>query len=167
MNHTQYLAELDMTGPYGPLIWALVITIALAAFVSGWWTWWRSPARIQKLLRRDGLGLIELKDHFHLCFSDWLWSFLIALALTIALFVSFYFLLIKDEYLDLDFWNMLANSMMHNNTVFSEYHPMPYGILIAVVCGLTLGRLLGLAFGKNLGAKRVLLTSRLHRPLKH
>lgn len=155
-----------MTGSYGPLIWAFAITFSFAACLSGLWTWFRSPALTQNLIRRKGLGLIELRDYFHLRPGDWFWSFLFALIITFTLSISFYLLLSRDEYQGLPFWVMLTTSMFSSQTVFSEYRPMPYGILAAVLLGITLGRLLGLSMGKKLGAKRVLVTSRLRDPVK-
>jgi len=166
MKYTLYLAALDMSGSYAPLIWAFVITFALTACVTGFWTWCCAPARIQKRLRKDKMGLIELKNEFHLRLRDWILSFVFAFVLPVILCITFYILLHRAEYEGLPLWVMLTTSMMTSGTFFGEYRPMPYGILAAVFVGFFFGQLLGLAFGKKLGAKRVLISSRLRDTVK-
>ena len=160
------IAELDMTGSYVPLVYAFVISFLLAAFILGLWIWWRSPKKIQKLLRLKGLGLPELRDYFHLRKRDWLLSFLVALVFSLILTAVFYSLLGNEAYEGLPWWVMLSTSLMSSQTVFGVYHPMPYGVLGTVFLGIMLGRLCGLAIGKKYGAERVLISSRLRKPLK-
>jgi hypothetical protein len=112
------------------------------------------------------MGLIELRNEFHLRLRDWVLSFGIAFVLTGIVFTIFYLFLHKAEYEGLPFWVMLTTSIMTSGTLFGEYHPIPYGILASVLMGGTIGLLLGLAFGKKIGAKRVLLTSRLRDSAK-
>lgn len=172
MNHQLYLAEFDFSGSYGPLIWAFIISFALAACISGLWAWWRAPAQVQNLLRKNGIGLVELKKYFHLRLSDWFLSFAIAFIPTIILFSIIFYLLLKNpEYEVNPLLLMLSNSMMIFRDLLggdrpAPFGPIPFGMLLSVLAGYTLGRPLGLAFGKKSGSKRVLLTSRIRNSVK-
>ena len=166
MNYIHYLAELDMSGPNGPLIFVFLITFLLMLGISIMCLAWRTPARIEKKLIKESFGMLDLKSY--LCVSGWdyLWSFLIASVFTMATFTLFFYTLNKSEYTGLPFWVWLTSSKMISMTVFGTFHPMPYGVLLALFFGLCIGRVMGISVGKKLGAKRVLLTSRIHNPVK-
>jgi len=165
-NCSTFFANLDTNGAYSPLVWSFASTFALFACISGLWVWWRSPKRIQKYLRKDGLGLLELKELSHIRARDWIWSCMIALLLTALLSVIFYNTLYREVYQGLPWWVMLTNSFLSEDTFLGIYHPLPYGILGAVLLGIVTGRILGLAIGRKTGLKRVLITSRLRDPVK-
>lgn len=166
MNHIHYLAELDMSGTNGPLIFLFLITFLLMLGISILWLVWRTPARIEKKLSKESFGMLDLKSY--LCVSGWdyLWSFLISSIFIIATFTIFFYTLNKSEYTGLPFWVWLTSSKMRSMTVFGAFHPMPYGVLLALFLGLFIGRVIGISVGKKLGAKRVLLVSRIHDPVK-
>ncbi len=155
-----------MSGSYGPLVFAFILTFLLISGISILWLVWRTPSRIQNKLRLQGYGMLDLKSSLCVTGWDYLYSILTASVFTIATFALLFYTLNKPEFTGLPFWVWLTSSKMMSMTVFGAFHPMPYGVLVALFFGLFGGRLVGISVGKKLGAKRVLITSRIHNPVK-
>ena len=159
-------SEAEMPSPYTALVWAFLAALVLAIGISFVWALWRSPSKIDRLLRKKKLGLPELRDRVSLRGSDWLVGFIPAGFSSLSLAAACYYYLPKDSFIGHPLWLVIVNSWKTSTSLFSDYHPMPYGMLIAFLLGWYIGRLIGIGLGRRRGAKRVLISSRVHQPVE-
>jgi hypothetical protein len=160
------LAAVKIQGSFTPVNVALTIALVLGWGFAFGLSWWRSPSKIRRCLRNKGMGLPELRDELRLGAGTFLLALAISLLVTVALAFFFHSTLYQQSYMIASWWAPLTGSWLASDTLFSEYRPMPWGVLLGVFIGWILGQMVGIWMGRRKGAAGILLTSRLHKPLK-
>lgn len=160
------LAALKTSGSPGPVLLAVVVSLGVAWACSYGLALWHSPSKILGCLRNKGIGLREIRDEIKVGVGTFAFALLLALLVTAALAFAFYATLYQQSYMRYPWWAPLVNSWLSSNDLFPDYRPMPCGVLLGTFVGWSVGLLIGIFMGRRKGAAGILLTSRLHKPLK-
>ncbi|PAW67773.1 MAG: hypothetical protein B9S30_06725 [Verrucomicrobiia bacterium Tous-C5FEB] len=161
-----FLVNVKTDGSLTPVIISLVFALILAWGAAFGLSWLLAPSKIRHSLRNKGMGLPELRDKLRLGAGTFLLAIGISLLMTLALAFLFYSTLYQQSYMGSALWVPLTNSWLSTDILFSNYRPMPWGVLLAFFTGWMVGHMLGIGMGRRTAAAGFLLTHRLYNPVK-
>lgn len=160
------LVSVKTNGSPTPVIISFVLALILAWGATFGLSWLCCQSKIRHSLRNKGLGLPELRDKLRLGAGTFLLAIGVSLLMTFALAFFFYATLYQQAYMDYAWWVPLTNSWLSTDTLFSNYRPMPWGVLLAFFTGWIAGHMFGIGMGRRRAAASFLLSHRLYNPVK-